>query len=118
MATYGPCHQSQRHQGLPPLTVEDLLHLSDLDYTSFGNQSRVSNTKSNNTSQDLILSEEFFTKGFVPSYNPPITDPLELLLIQVSLVPTISSTIPTSNILSATNGLWAFLDNFHPPSLP
>ena len=105
-------------QGLPPLTVEDPPSLGEPDYPFLGNQSLVSNTKSINTSQDSILPKHFFIEGFVPPYNPAIIYPLGQLLIQVAHVPTISSNISTPTIPSKTNGLWDFMDNFGPPSLP
>jgi len=98
--------------------VEDLLSLGEPDYPSSGNQSLISNTESINTSQDSILPEDFFNEGFVPPYNPLITNPLGLILIQVASVPIMSSTIPTPTILSVTNESWAFVDKFGPPSLP
>jgi len=58
----------------------------------------VSNNELHNTSKETILREDFFNEGVVPPYNPPLTNPLRLVLIQVAPVPIMSSTIPTSNI--------------------
>lgn len=78
----------------------------------------MANRESHNTSQDTILLEDFFHEGIVPPYNPPLTDPLGPVLVQATLVPVMSSSIPTSNIPQVTNGSWSFVDNFTPPSLP
>ena len=72
MATYKTHHQYRCLQGLPPLSVEDLPSPSELDYPSLGNQSPRSNIESVRTSHDLSLPKDFFTKGFIPPYNPPI----------------------------------------------
>ena len=118
MATYGPHHQSRWLQALPPLTLEDPLSPNESDYPSAGNHSLISNTELVYTSHDSILPEDLFTKGFIPPYNPMITNPLGPLLIQVSLVPSMSSTIPIPIIPSMTNGSWDFVDTFGPLSLP
>lgn len=101
------------------MTMEDSSSLDEPDYPSSCNQSPVSNTESVNTSQDLILVEYFFTEGFVPSYNPPITDPLGRILIQIAPIPTMSSNIPTPSIPLVTNDrgiLWTTLDHPHFPN--
>lgn len=118
MATFNPHHISRRPWGLPRLNLEDFSSLGEPDSPSSGNQSPVSNTKSHKTSQDTILPEEFFHKGFVPPYNPPLLDPLGPMLVQVAPIPIMSSLIPTSNIPMMTNGLGSFVDNVSPPSLP
>lgn len=118
MATSGPCCQFKQLLGLPPLSVMDPPTPSEPDYPSLGNQSPRSHTKSVWTSHDSILPEDFFIEGFIPPFNPPITNLLGPLLIPVAPLPHVSSAEPIPTIPLMTNGSWDFVDTFGPPLLP
>lgn len=118
VATSGPHHQSRRLFRLPPLILEDRPSSSEPNSPSSGNQSPRSYRESVWTTNDSSLPEDLFSAGFLPPYNPPITNLLDPLLVCVAPVPHVSSIGTFPSIPSMTNGSWNFLDTFGPPPLP
>lgn len=118
IATYIHRHQSIWIKGIPPPTVEDPLTPSESNYPSSGNQSPRTNTGSVSTSHDSSLPGDFYLEGFIPPYNPSITNLLGPLLILVSLIPPISFIEPILTIPSMINESWDFVDTFGPPPPP
>jgi len=86
VATSGPRHHSRRLLGLPPLVVEDPSSSTKPDSPSLGNRSPRSHTRSIWTTDDSSLLEDFFSEGFLPPFNPPLTNLLEPVLAPIVLV--------------------------------
>ena len=118
MATSSPHRQSRQFLGLPPLIVEDPLSSSEPDSPSSRNRYPRSHMGSIWTTDDSSLQENFFIKGFLPPFNPLLTNPLEpVLALVVPVLPaSVVGTFPS--IPSMTNESWNFVDAFGPPLLP
>lgn len=64
------------------------------------------------------MLEDFFNECIFPHFNPPITDPIVPILVQIEPIPVMYSLVPTSNIPMVTSGPWYFWGIFSPQSLP
>ncbi len=115
MATSSPRHQSRQILGLPPLIVEYPPSSSEPDSPSSGNRSPRSHTESVWTTNDSSFPEDFFIEGFLPHFNPPLTNLLDPLLIPAAAVLPVSVGGTFPSIPSMTNGSWNFADTFGPP---
>ena len=118
MATFDPHRHSRQFLGLYRLVVEDQLSSTELDSPSSGDQSLRSHTGSVWTTDNSSLLEDLFTEGFLPSFNTPLTNPLEPVLAPVVHVLPASVVGTFPSILSTTNGSWHFVDTFSPPPFP
>jgi len=118
VATSSLNHQSKWLLGLPPLIVEDPPRSSEPDSPSLRNQSLKSHTEFVWTTDDSSLLEDFFTKGFLPPFNPLLTNLLDPPLVPVALVLPVSLVRTFPSIPLTTNESWNFVDTFGPPPLP
>ena len=95
MASPDPRCLSRRQQGLPPLTLEERLNLGEPG-PSTEEKSPLTNLDYHIDPYQPELPEDPFTEGIVPNYNPPLTDPLGPVIIQIPPRQDMSAATPTS----------------------